>query len=99
MRQDGDVDDLEALTTDELRDRAYELAEKRHDVRFFWDLIKHTRQAASITGEDASSGNLGGSLAEVLTLVRELRGKMPLGDDEPLLRARFLDYLRTNGAG
>jgi len=26
-------------------------------------------------------------------LVRELTGKEPLGADEPLLRARFLDYL------
>ena len=27
--------------------------------------------------------------------MRELLGKEPLGEDEPLLRARFLDYLRS----
>jgi hypothetical protein len=27
-------------------------------------------------------------------LVRELTGKAPLGEDEPLLRAKFLDYLQ-----
>ena len=93
MRQDGDVDDLEALSTDELRSRAFARAEKNRDVGFFWDLIKHTRAAASIGTEDASSGAIGGTIAEAIGLVRELFGK-GYGDDEPLLRARFVDYLR-----
>ena len=29
-----------------------------------------------------------------VTLVREMLGRAPLGEDEPLLRARFLQYLR-----
>ena len=94
MRQDGGVDDLESLSTDELRSRAFSLAEKRHDVRFFWDLVKHTRAAASISTEDASSGAIGGTIAEAISLVRELFGK-GYGDDEPLLRARFIEYLQS----
>ncbi|MDP9434555.1 MAG: hypothetical protein M3P93_04915 [Actinomycetota bacterium] len=87
-------DDLDDLPTDELRSRAFAKAEQAHDVRFFWDLVKHMRAAQAIAGEDGSSGAITGSITEAVSLVRELLGKQPLGDDEPLLRARFLDYLR-----
>lgn len=86
--------DLDALSTDELRSRALEKAEKGKDIGFVWDLIKHMRGSQAIAGEDGSSGGITGSISELVTMVRELRGKEPLGDDEPLLRARFLDYLR-----
>jgi hypothetical protein len=86
--------DLDSLTTDELRARAFDKAEKAHDVRFFWDVATHLRSAHAIAGEDGSSGAITGSIAEAVVLVRELMGKVPLGEDEPLLRARFLDYLR-----
>jgi hypothetical protein len=52
------------------------------------------RASQAIAGEDGSSGAITGSITELVHLVRELIGKEPLGDDEPLLRARFLDYLK-----
>jgi hypothetical protein len=55
--------------------------------------VKHTRGASAIASEDGSSGGITGSLTELVHLVRELTGKDPLGDDEPLLRARFVEYL------
>jgi hypothetical protein len=85
--------DLHALTTEELRQRAFEKAEQSKDIGFFWDLVKHMRGASAIASEDGSSGGITGSLTELVHLVRELTGKEPLGDDEPLLRARFVDYL------
>jgi hypothetical protein len=88
------VDDLDALTTDELRSRAFDKAEHAKDVAFFWDVVKHTRSSQAIAGEDGSSGGITGSITELVHLVRELTGREPLGADEPLLRARFLDYLR-----
>ena len=92
----GDVtDDLESLSTEELRVRAFSKAEKARDVGFFWDVAKHVRGARVIAGEDGSSGALTGTLAEAVSVVRELMGKAPLAEDEPLLRARFLDYLRS----
>jgi hypothetical protein len=90
-----DPQDLDALSTEELRARAFSKAEHAHDVSFFWDVAKHLRSAHAIAGEDGSSGAITGSIAEAVTLVREMLGKAPLGEDEPLLRARFLDYLRT----
>lgn len=87
-------DDLDALSTDELRRQAFAKAERAHDVGFFWEVAGHLRSARAIAGEDGSSGAITGSIAEGVTLVREMLGKAPLGEDEPLLRARFLDYLR-----
>jgi hypothetical protein len=86
--------DLDELTTEELRRRAFDKAQKAHDLHFFWDLTKHLRAARAIAAEDGSTGGITGSLAELVDLARELLGK-GLGDDEPLVRARFLDYLRA----
>jgi hypothetical protein len=86
--------DLEELTTEELRRRAFDKAQAAHDVHFFWDLTKHLRASRALAAEDGSGGGLTGSLVELVELARELMGK-GLGDDEPLIRARFLDYLRA----
>ena len=82
------------LTTDELRQRAFEKARAAHDVGFFWDVVKHLRATHSLASEDGSSGGITGSIAEAVEVVRELMGK-DLGDDEPLLRAKFEHYLAT----
>ena len=84
--------DLDALTTDELRRRAFDKARDAHDVGFFWDLVKHLRATSSFAAEDGSGGGLTGSISDAIEIVRELMGK-DLGADEPLLRARFVDYL------
>ena len=88
------ADDLEDLTTEQLRQRAFDKANAAHDRAFFWDLTKHLRGARAIAAEDGSAGGITGTLVELVNLGRELLGK-DLGDDEPLLRARFLDYLRS----
>lgn len=84
--------DYSALTTDELRHRAFEKARATHDVGFFWDLVKHLRASASIASEDGSAGNLTGSISDAVVIALELMGK-DLGDEEPLLRAKFESYL------
>ena len=88
------TDDLDSLSTEELRRRAFDKAQSAHDVHFFWDLTKHLRASRALALEDASTGAITGSLVEVVELARELMGK-DLGDVEPLVRARFLDYLRA----
>ena len=86
--------DLDALSTEELRGRAFEKAQSAHDLHFFWDLAKHMRGARAIAGEDGSGGGITGTLTELVDLARELMGK-DLGEDEPLLRARLLEYLQA----
>lgn len=86
--------DLNDLSTEELRRRAFDKAQAAHDVGFFWDLAKHLRAAHAMAAEDGSGGAVTGTLAELVDLARELMGK-GLGDDEPLVRARFLEYLSS----
>jgi hypothetical protein len=86
---------LDELTTDELRHKAFEQARSAHDVGFFWDIVKHLRAAHSLATEDGSGGGFTGSISDAIEIVRELMGK-DLGEDEPLLRAKFINYLSTS---
>lgn len=92
---------LDALTTEELRQRAFAQAEHRHDLGFFWDVVKHLPESAALASEDGSMGNITGSLVETVQAARELFGGHldQLGDAEPLLRAKFIDYLGRAPAG
>ena len=92
---------LDALSTEELRQRAFKLAEHKHDVGFFWDVIKHLPESGALASEDGSLGNITGSLIETVQAARELFGGHldQLGDAEPLLRAKFIDYLGRADAG
>jgi hypothetical protein len=83
----------EEPTTEELRQRAFDKARDAHDVGFFWDVVKHLRASHAFAQEDGSGGGLTGSISDAVEIIRELMGK-DLGEDEPLLRARFEDYLR-----
>ena len=87
------ADGLDDLSTEELRSRAFAKARAAGDRHFFWDLATHLRASHALAAEDGSAGGLTGTVAELVDLGRELLGK-DLGDDEPLVRARFLDYLR-----
>ena len=93
----SEVEALDQLSTEELRHRAFSRAEHRLDFGFFWDLIRHLPASDGLAAEDGSAGNVGGSIAEVVELFRELTGR-GLGDYEPMLRARFIDYLAAADA-
>jgi hypothetical protein len=84
--------ELEQLSTEELRKRAFHHAERHADVGFFWDLVRHLPSSSDLQAEDGSLGSVSESISEVIELARELMGK-GLGDREPLLRARFIEYL------
>lgn len=93
---DGGADGLDDLTTDDLRHRAVDVARRRRDVGFFWDLLKHLPASVDTahTG-DMSAGGTFETVQEAVELVREWRSS-DYGDREPLLRARFLQYLRAH---
>ena len=85
---------LEAQEVPTLRDWSLELARERRDVGFFWDLAKHLPASDDVATDDSFSGP-GTTIADFLELWRELRGKNPhvLRENEPLLRAHYIDYL------
>lgn len=90
---DEQLEDLDALPTAELRDRAFAKARHKLDLRFFWDLVKHLPAASAVASEDASTGEITGGFTELAELGHEWAGG-DLGDMEPLVRARYIEYLR-----
>jgi hypothetical protein len=84
---------LDSLPTEELRERAFALARERHDVRFFWSVLRHLPHADDAEGLDASLGAYGASVDDAVALWREFTGHGGYGENEPLLRAAFIDYL------
>lgn len=92
--------ELDALSTEQLRQRAFSLAEHRHDIGFFWAVVKHLPESGALASEDGSPGNIMGSLIETVQAAHEVFGGHldELGDAEPLLRAKFIDYLGSEGS-
>ncbi len=81
--------ELDALPTDELRERAFDAAREHHDVRFFWRLFEHLPAR-----EDGNDGSLGlqSTVDDAVAVWKESTGH-EYGDQEPLIRAAFIDYL------
>ena len=81
--------ELDPLSTEELRERAFDRARDRHDLRFFWSLFEHLP-----VSEDGTDGSLGiqSTVDDAIALWKESTGH-EYGDREPLIRAVFIDYL------
>jgi len=92
MTTDARFAELDALSTEELRERAFTLARERRDVKFFWDVFQHLPHADDAEELDASMGAYGASVEDAVALWREFEGE-DFGETEPLLRAAFIDYL------
>ena len=86
----------EDLPYDELRDKAFALAEHRHDVSFFYDLYRHTPAMTALAAEGGSLGETSGSLIEIVKAAREAFGSESVGDLQPLFVARYATYLRAH---
>lgn len=86
----------EDLPYDELRERAFALAEKRHDIGFFYDLFRHTPAMTAMATEGGSLGETSGSIIDLVEAAREAFGPDSVGDLEPLFVARFATYLREH---
>ncbi len=93
----SDATSLEDLPFDELRHRAFHLAEKRLDIGFFTDLFAHMPGMVAIEGEGGDLGAIGGTFIETVRAVREMLGDKDLDPTtETLLRARFATYIRDH---
>lgn len=86
------MDELEALSTQELHDRAMRRAEKHLDVRFFWSLLEMIPAAEAASGDtgeaDFDIQNARGLISDAMR-----SGAGELGD---ALRPLFIDYLRQH---
>jgi hypothetical protein len=84
--------ELDRLSTEELRSRAFALARRRGDVRFFWDLFRHLPHADEAERLDNSTGAIAATVDDAVGLWREWTGH-EYGEQEPLIRAALLDYV------
>lgn len=93
----SDPTPLEELPFDELRHRAFHLAEKHVDVAFFSDVFAHMPGMVAIEGEGGDLGSIGGTFIETVRAVKQM---VSGGDLDPttesLLRARFATYIREH---
>lgn len=90
---------LEDLPFDELRQRAFHVAEKHLDLGFFVDVYSHMPGMVAIEGEGGDLGSTGGTVIESIRAIRQMFSDNPQidPDTEALLRARFATYLREHG--
>jgi hypothetical protein len=85
-------DDLEALSTKELHERAIETARKRLDVGFLWKLVKALPVAEELVGDDERSKV---DIVRPLALINDFMdaGEGELGE---ALRPLYVDYLEEH---
>jgi hypothetical protein len=85
-------EELDALSTEELRERAFARARERRDIGFFWSVLGHLPNADEAEALDGAPNSVGPTIDEAVALWREMTGH---GYEEtaPLLRAAFIDYL------
>ncbi|HZN18142.1 MAG TPA: hypothetical protein VFB84_08155 [Micromonosporaceae bacterium] len=89
--------ELDARSTEELREMAFAVARERRDLTFFWSVFQHLPHADDAEGLDASMGAYAASVDDAFALWRELTGH-GYAEAEPLLRAAFIDYLLKHPA-
>ncbi len=88
---------LEDLPFDELRHKAFHLAEKKLDIGFFTDVFGHMPGMVAIEGEGGDLGSIGGTFIETVRAANQMFGHGEIDPEiEPLLRARFATYIRAN---
>jgi hypothetical protein len=87
--------ELDALPTEELRERAFAKAREHRDLGFFWSVFKHLPDSDEAATLDGAPNTVGPTIEEAVALWRELTGH-GYGEQEPLLRAAFIDYLQKH---
>lgn len=93
----SDQTSLEDLPFDELRHRAFHLAEKRLDLGFFTEVFSHMPGMVAIEGEGGDLGGIGGTFVETARAVKQMFSGGEIDPTtESLLRARFATYLREH---
>jgi hypothetical protein len=86
------ADDLDALSTEQLHDRAVARAERHLDVRFFWRLLQ------AIPGAQAAAGDAGEAEYDVQFSKGLISDALKSGEGQlgEALRPLFIEYLREH---
>ena len=92
-------DDLEALSSKELHDRAMKVARHHLDAKFVWDLLKVLPEAEAATGNvRQAESDVVGDLSMFNSPVGLLSDLMKSdeGDLADALRPYYIDYLKKH---
>ena len=83
------IEELEQLTTKELHDRAFSLARRRLDVRFFWNLLE------SVPAAEAAAGHLDEAEEDILSLSQRAEDliRPDTTEEADAFRPIYIDYL------
>ncbi|ROO62811.1 hypothetical protein EDC02_4806 [Micromonospora sp. Llam0] len=89
-------EELDRLSTEQLREQSFELARQRRDLGFFWSITQRLSRADDASELDGAPNSIGPTVEDAVALWREFTGH-EYGESEPLLRAAFIDYLLRPG--
>lgn len=89
------ADDLDALSSRELHDRAVHRALRHLDVGFLWQLLREIPAGEAAAGHPEAAG---ADAAHLSALISDALGSGE-GDVADSLRPLYLTYLREHGAG
>jgi hypothetical protein len=83
------VEELERLSTRELHDRAFSLARRRLDVRFFWNLLEAAPAA------EAAAGHEGEADADILSFSERVADIVDpdTAEEADAFRPIYIEYL------
>jgi len=79
-----------------LKERAVHLAEHRHDIRWLWAVVEHSRGMSTMAAEGGDLGAVGGSVSDAVAAVQQVFGHAVAADTEPMFRAVFSEYLAVH---
>ena len=83
------IEQLETLSTKELHDRAFRLARKRLDVRFFWNLLE------AVPAAEAAAGHLEEAKQDILSFAHRVEDMVnpDTTEEADAFRPLYVDYL------
>lgn len=89
------AEDLERLSTKELQDRAFKLARRRLDVRFFWNLLE------SAPAAEAAAGHEDEAAVDVLSLSERVADVVnpDTAEEADAFRPIYTEYLLEHEEG
>ena len=87
------ADELEQLPTADLRERAFTLAKKRRDVRFFWDLLE------AVPAVEAAAGHREEAEQDILSLAQRVADAVSpdTTEEKEAFRPIYVQYLLEHG--
>jgi hypothetical protein len=87
------AEELERLSTKELQDRAFHVARRRLDVRFFWNLLEVAPAA------EAAAGHEGEAQADILSFSERVADIVnpDTAEEADAFRPIYVEYLVEHG--